>query len=144
MKGLVCKLTTSPRYRYSKMTATLELPSDLQGSQRAKYENDFRLKMSSLGLYLLIVTDRPTSNDDGISFILGHKTVSFNVGLDVTTNGVTPEVGILKEIKLFFNAYCCLYNFQWTFMGTLHTPDYSRRAAASALWATVEPVVLRL
>lgn len=29
-------------------------------------------------------------------------------------------------------------------MGTLQTPDYSRRAAALALWANVEPVVLRL
>jgi hypothetical protein len=142
MKGLVCKLTTFSRYRVSKMTATLELPSDLQGSQRLMYEKDFRRKMSSLGLYLQIYTDRPTSNDDGISFTLGHKTVSFNVGLDVTTNGETA--GILKKIKLFFDAYCCLYNFQWTFMDTVHTPDYSRRAAASALWANVEPVVLRL
>ena len=141
-KGLIVTQTASLRFNFTKLKIILAVPLSLDFPQIRAYETDFRQKMAYLALHLQSEIDRPTSNDNAVALLFSNQTAIFTVGAYATVNG--QQMPVVARIKKFIDAYCCLYDFKWSFQGTVNPPDYSRRAAASAQWASVVPVALRL
>tara|TARA_B110000858_G_C17523646_1_gene345973 strand:- start:138 stop:587 length:450 start_codon:yes stop_codon:yes gene_type:complete len=147
-KGLVLRWSTSVTNNNSKLKATIQLPRDLDEAQRESYKADFRQKMAFLGLFLQGEVDPGSTRDTYFYFLVHHNTVSFSYGDNLTTLG-QPSGGriMLNKLKLFLDAYCNIYNFQWVMLPNtdLHSPRGARDVAV-AMWTPVlqAGVTLRL
>ena len=147
-KGLILRWSGSLTNNNSKLKATIQLPRDLDAAQRESYKADFRQKMAFLGLFLEGEVDPGSTLDTSFHFTVYHNTVSFVYGDNLTTLGQPSGSRImLNKLKLFLDAYCNIYNFEWVmFPNTdLHSPRGVRDASV-AMWSPVlqAGVTLRL
>ena len=108
------------------VTLRLKLPDDIDYAQKQIYHEDFRIKMTNVGLDLHLKNARGTTVIKNLQFSVGDKAAMFVFG---TLLQIAETHETLRRIKIFTDAYCCLYDFVWSLNDITTTPDYSKKKA---------------
>ena len=140
MKGIKMTIRNEAERQMTYVTLRLKLPDDIDYAQKQIYHEDFRIKMTNVGLDLHLKNARGTTVIKNLQFSVGDKAAMFILGY----NQIAETHETLRRIKIFTDAYCCLYDFVWSLNDITTTPDYSKKRQAFQMYMGIVPPVMML
>ena len=118
------------------MDVSLTLPEGITAEEWVFLYNQYRLKMTYIGLHFVSATSEARDVDKRAMFVVSPKVVQFHLGNNMP---VMPQREAMAKLKTLLAAFCTIYSYQFYIDRVPQELDLSRRQAAIQLFRSINP-----
>ena len=121
---------------YVLMDVSLTLPEGISGEEWVFLYNQYRVKMTYIGLQFVSSTTDARDVDKRAMFMVSPKVVQFHLGNNMS---LMPQREAIAKLKTFLAAFCTIYSYQFFIDRVPQEVDPSKRESAIRLFESINP-----